>query len=113
MLDDLIARLESATGPDRMADAQIHLALSRPVRQCADEDGCLYEQLASIPAYTASLDAALTLMPPGRKVTIEWLRYPDQPCVSVDGGDWIGGNNLALAICIAALRARAAEGGPL
>lgn len=112
-MDDLIARLEKATGPDRDLDHAIDTAL-------------LGEWTYYAPEYTASIDAALTLVPNGYR----WLVRKH------DGSKtWAGGKGAksfanvyadehespmyeawtqtpALALCIAALKARQAMANP-
>lgn len=74
-LSDLISRVEKASGPDREIDGEIAAALNvypdgwrRGVKEAAadaiwfdDRIGCNWHA----PAYTASIDAALTLLPEG------------------------------------------------
>ncbi len=68
----------------------------------------------TVPAYTTSLDAALTLVPEG----CEWEVYGgDKQAVAViyvSGPKYVDGRapTPALAMCIAALKARPNEGGP-
>jgi hypothetical protein len=109
-MDELIAKLETATGPSRDLDADICLATKRP------------SGIVRAPAYTASIDAALTLV-------------PNNACWEIHG-DYKGGDqhsaivwqetapsywtiktesdaaSPAIALCIAALRARAAVLAP-
>lgn len=116
-MDDLIARLENATGPDRsIDDAIFELAHGRKRGRSTFEQ---YEPSERLPEYTGSIDAALTLVPEG----YTWiagdggimagepndLRYgaivftepgPEQEAAS--------GSNPAIALCIAALKARTA-----
>ena len=146
----LIARLAAATGPDREIDLAIALALEpegeiakitqdrrgfdgKPgmawqiVGQsvCFEKftaDGrCTYNGGRPLPAYTRSLDDALTLLPAGTW----WLMgagqcRPDEPLYGAavqravwldDGPDPLGEGehaaNPALALCLACLRARA------
>ena len=56
MIEELIARLEAATGPDRELDAAI-AGTDAATAQWHSED--------ETPFYTASIDAALTLVPVG------------------------------------------------
>lgn len=138
-LSSLIARLEAATGPDRELDAEI--AVATFVTVSTDEDlvyavlphkhdactpGCFWEKsrsglsLRKAPAYTASLDSALTLVPEG------WfLSYlgddaagtppnmkPLGACCELENGITEvreGGPTRAIAVCIACLRARAGQ----
>lgn len=105
LLDGLIARLKAATGPDRQLDAAIWEAIFPA------------EQGTLAPDYTTSLDVALTLIPDdwtawelrsaGRKTRftaeLSQLREID------GGGGWVFGraSTPALAMCIAAINARA------
>lgn len=128
MSDDLIKRLENATGPDRELDLAIHIAAIRcdPTAQYYPNGNCLsyYEYHPEVPGganeflteelphYTASIDAALTLVPegycwsrvPGRVEIVKEEHYGD-PFVEPYSSNarWI-----TIALCIAALRARAA-----
>lgn len=109
--NDLIAlaeRCEEATGATRELDAMIHWAIN---------DGVAVGYAAYAPAYTASLDAAMTLVPEGAAWSIgceddaqtDWLA--DLTCFSEDPDDYslyIRAATPAVALCAAALRARAA-----
>lgn len=102
-MKDLIERLEKATGPDRELDNLIWFWLGQPL-----PDDC-----ADCPArYTASLDAALTLVPESCSWACGYSRLvPHNAKVYVEGtGAFIGecDSNRAIALCIAALRARMA-----
>lgn len=100
MKDDLIARLEAATGPSFALDCEINKAVGSaawPPR-----------------AYTASIDAALTLVPDDH----DWSLHCDNGqaiagCAPADpaGCSWADSRAAtpALALCIAALRARAGD----
>ena len=126
---DLIAKLEAATGPSRELDYEIALAVGwsrNPYGRgwlAANGDLC-----DAPPCLTASIDAALTLVPEGWH--IECLSTPDKgtsvrnpsrkaacdmgPDLDNDEGWEIGrkvGNHAeaALAVCIAALKAREAK----
>jgi len=119
--DDLIARLEAATELDRELDAEIgRFAVARFLGYVPDrpQHGCAL--------YTASIDAALTLVPEGWRLAALCERDPwfcrlethDFESVTWGkGSDWITevtsgseatakASTPALAICIAALRAR-------
>jgi hypothetical protein len=104
-MDELIARLEAATGPDRQLDVDIFVEVAWTGQ--GDE--------RTPPAYTSSIDAALTLVPEGF----------DHRSGSFDGGksfnavvttpelsvwNWdIGCDKAptqAISLCIAALKAR-------
>lgn len=93
---DLIARLEAATGPDRELDAEIADAVEF-------DPTCLHS-----PAYTASIDAAMTLVPPDTGI---WgvAKLGDQYTAHAGNPDHEGATP-ALALCIAALRARMEDG---
>ena len=126
--DELIAALEKATGPDRELDCEIALAVdggeivwkmanytmeSHPARRYASSDHVGGYGNAPVPQYTASIDAALTLVPEG------WTRDVDatapemgiavtlyEPKGGPDGKRAIGDHaSEAIAICLAALRA--------
>jgi hypothetical protein len=136
----LAERCERATGPSRHLDMQIFIVLDPnaqhivgqkpgPFPQKAiygprssfwdwamDEDKEL-PQFAPILAYTASLDAALTLVPEGRR-RIEFGTYEGGRAWAYvhTNADIIGETDdaptEAVAICAAALRARAQEQHP-
>lgn len=110
MFDELIARLEAATGPSRDLDAGI-AALCHPTD---DQQYAAFENGRDYPdVYTSSLDAALTLVPEG------WGLYSLGQCdewweseigdASRAASEWWYGHSktAAIAICIACLRARA------
>jgi hypothetical protein len=133
-LTNLIARVEAATGPDRGLDADILCAV-RPEwkwdRSTQQPTGWVSMASGSgiscpAPHFTASVDDALTLIPPGWDV-----RHTDsnggQWCLTLGRGDdnhpsyrevnsWPGDTEraifnrrpLPLAICIAAMKARTA-----
>lgn len=108
----LAERTERAEGADRELDVAIHQTLGRPVLWAIDDDGCEYQALVSVPLYTASLDAALSLVPEGRIVRL--LMDPDgRSAAYVNHPGQIADRRLAatpaLALVAAALRARAEE----
>lgn len=114
---DLIERLEKASGPDRALDNDIWALLDQPLPD--DPVDCPLH-------YTASIDAALTVIPAGWWPDIELLpganptvtlwnkgsRFYASPEFSVDNcnldGDWLGAS-APIAICIAAIKARVAN----
>lgn len=136
-VENLIERLEAATGPDRELDGLIYGALNNLERNdCTfilDIDGerfqfrhptkthpsgpaALYVRGYNVLEYTSSLDAALTLVPDGWWLTLQCkgqhyhadLEYTGPG--EVEGPDDVHSYNKplpALAICIAALKARA------
>ncbi len=114
---DLIAALEKAEGPSRELDAQIHT-------QCGviDEGHCNswcrmdgrtdltrdHFIAAWAPCYTASLDAALSLVPEGDREVIVAMRSNRKPCAEISsfpGYVSAHGATPAIALVIAALRA--------
>ena len=124
-LDDLIARLETAMGPSRELDALIHRHVVMDDEGvvgglCAEGWVCgVGENPTRSPLYTASLDAALTLVPKGCDVNLRIGYAGDYVGASVvhsiPGKVVIGttrgkcerlDGHAALALCIAALRAR-------
>lgn len=110
-LDELAERVEKLTGPDRSIDWTIHL------RNGLEGVGMYGDH----PSYTASIDAAMTLVPEG----CAWALYSDGPTYKASAeigkhpsggelmqGDWIGeGEAPALALTAASLRALSALGG--
>ena len=134
-MDDLIARLEQATGADRELDAVIacHVKFedSRPARP--DDFGGKYGYCAGnikvehgflqADHYTADINAALTLVPEGWGGSIHFSEdrpdcelhctvalgrsYPtNADAYAEKSGKDATRESIALAICIAALRAR-------
>ena len=107
-MKDLIERLEKALGPDRELDEAIVIEV--PVTNGflqPDRHGG-FEVLH----YTASIDAALTLVPTAAIWTLEpdaaWVRQLSADDVDEFQGHLSGrgGKCTAIALCIAALRAR-------
>lgn len=108
-LSDLIARLEAAKEGSRELDvAIIRAGYGIPIVQDSWSDQDL---LAGdiVPMYTRSLDAALTLVPDGWQCDV---RICDGACRATVGGTKKFGEarapTAALALCIAALKAREA-----
>lgn len=125
-MKDLIAALESASGPDRQLDFEIGLQMGitkdlgtgKWIR--LDDDNRIRTVEGGLPHYTASIDAALTLVPDGwpfklitdfgsprlknYRAQITTPRFRESEI-------WSGGNNAspAIALTIAALKARDAE----
>ncbi len=131
-LTSLIERLEKASGPDRELDQAIVGALYPQAAFQLDpgyDDPIVYhaeplvEWEAYLPAFTGSIDAALTLVPENISYELvqssvappalsrcrlwDWRRSPK---AADPENEWLSGGNrpLALNIIIAALRARAA-----
>jgi len=111
-IDALIARLEKATVPDRELDRAIGRAVG--VEIVSDYANGLNRVIKDIPHYTASIDAALTLVPEGMDWDVNnmtgngdyrsYVMYLSAP------GEWTSRSgkaiNPAIALCIAALKAR-------
>lgn len=115
-MDDLIARLEAATAPSRELDVLIAQAVGEPWGAGGYSIGGNWGERAA--RYTASIDVALTLVPEGwhwcacgpsdTHLPIAYIvpdmgRTPWPKWV-----DDIEGATPAIALCIAALRARSA-----
>jgi hypothetical protein len=128
-IEELIARLEKATGPDRELDAEIHWFLHG---HKSDAEGlaaykrlgaaaAVYDELALqsnwraydrsfVPRFTESIDAALTLVPEGYSfdVVMQPWRSSTPKC---SANVWSGlsfnamAETPAIALCIAALKA--------
>lgn len=150
-LDELIAALEKATGPDRELDVAIHLEATKDRENIASKIirsevtvekweigyGGIYWQTKSgsgnwpIKFYTSSIDAAMTLVPKGWLLSEFGQNHPEFK--SVADREWFAGvmgpvswappepgapdepvydhangthDIHAIALCIAALRAR-------
>jgi hypothetical protein len=128
MANELIEKLEAATGPDRELDCWV---------QCI-KDGADFEIFRRVvpdfhqwacPYYTSSIDAAMSLVPEGFSVdNIMWWPKPDNSFFAravvigthdhggefwhnSEDGRWSAeAKSLPLAICIAALKAKGVEG---
>jgi hypothetical protein len=119
MMGELIARLEKATGPDRRLDVEIHCLIIGRSIDTVDLDGIGrpgsgWTPSAEWPPYTASIDAALTLVPRGHKWSIACGRFVQYVArvTPVEGNGYFDGecdSTPAIALCIAALRARTAK----
>lgn len=109
MMRDLIARLEAATGPDRELDAEIMLAVYPALGLTMTANGNWLSKSGihtRVEAYTASIDAALSLVPEGWA----WCVH-DVGIASLMQALCVVKASAAtpeLALCIAALRAREA-----
>lgn len=128
---DLIERIEAAEGPSRELDAEIAVTVLGMDREGSmffgkDEDFVFERDYYSIegsarelPAYTASLDAAMTLVPEpvieGEHVSIGVWTGPGVHAPHVRATAWVSGAERvlaatpALALCAAALRTRNPE----
>lgn len=114
----LIERLEAATGPDRELDAEIYCE----ARGLVFEDECPVRSSGKrvidfrpVSHYTASIDAALTLVPEGLSWTCGKNLHHGYFAVSLntlnergapESVAWADADYPAIALCIAALKAR-------
>ena len=112
-MNDLIKRLEEATEWSRELDADIYEAMGNTVFRAYGVMPVRDKDLGPIPAYTFSLDTAVTLVPDSFDWTIRNLsnKLFLAACADPrdDGNPWITPAvkpTPALALCIAALRAR-------
>lgn len=119
----LATRCEEAVGPDRELDAQIYEALGYEVTRDHRRMGyaqrgfgpLLYadcENWSCLRSFTRSLDAAATLVPKDKIATIgAGLSAGMAVIADEDGDNCVVGKAAtpALALCAAALRARAGE----
>ncbi len=113
-LSDLIARLEMATGPDRVLDGRIKLAIAASMfanGRTKDEavsllNGDLYDD--PLP-YTGSHDAALTAIPDGLSWSGGDLNQDDTSWCCLTGEDGVDyaatAPTVPIAICTAAITA--------
>lgn len=122
-MNDLIERLEKATGPSRALDADLAMAFGQKVFQTKRRDGqgswltYSFRNGDEVPHYTASIDAALTLVPAGFRWKLGYSRhvrcnaelidYRIQMEPNLGRFDGECDSNHAIAICIAARKARA------
>lgn len=106
-MDDLAERIEAAEGPSRELDAEISDAVWRA------KWGRKKPKDIAVDPFTASLDAAMMLVPEG--CFYGFLRHGDGKrfiaICQAEGPDlrWRNAATPALALCAAALRARAGE----
>lgn len=110
-MEDLIARLEAATGPDRELDCLIDVAVGHPIHNPhGPAEVANWPQRASgltVPAYTASIDAAMTLVPDGSGVMLFWFGDDERTGEAQVANKRAKAAAPALALCIAALKVRA------
>lgn len=127
---ELAARVEAATGPDRELDLLIAKALGFRALHLAFIPGgsdLAWDPRGSgcgfvVEHYTASLDAALSLVPEGLRIAAiaeQFFEDLDHPWLvklgfrdRAGGLPTAGGRTPALALTAACLRARAAQGQP-
>ncbi len=97
----LIDRLSKLDGPDREVDAEVHAATNPPLR--------VGLRFGHIPAYTASVDAALAL---AERVLPGWHWQVDKCGAVLRSGHALFSTDHsvpAIALCIAILRAKEAS----
>ena len=120
-MEELIAMLEAATEGGRELDGKIHLWRIADALLSDGSDGhAVRRELghwSAPPPYTTSLDAALTLVPEGRyvKLTLDRAHNKAWVWVELDDTEAVARKTPALALCIAALKARMAiapQAGP-
>lgn len=106
--DELIAALKKATGPCALLDADIWREIGRPDMRTHHGRRCIL-------CYTDSIDAAMTLVPEGKRWRVSSVPKHGYAGASVSNGsilatatqEWEGHHFIpAIALCIAALRAR-------
>jgi hypothetical protein len=119
-ISELIAALACASGGSDELDGEIHFAVMQPRWQRdPPPPGAIEKFKRSAPRYTASLDVAITAVPEGRAWRISsglvnvatGTFFPGQASASVETADerWSAfASTPALALCMAALRAREA-----
>lgn len=121
---ELAARCEAAEGPDRELDEAIFVLVNPPPKGWRHsgwpDPHNPASVIYSVPAYTASLDAAMTLVLEGCWDHME-VYWPDHqmlgwtvhllPNANLRRGEYSGfAQSHALALCAASLRARASQG---
>lgn len=112
---DLIARVEALEGPDREVDALIAKTVGRDNRQILRHEfgrAPVVETIADAPPhYTASLDAARSLVPHGWRVTHAYWDHKRAHFTLAKDRQFVHGDGSRPehALCIAALRAQEAQ----
>lgn len=116
----LVERLEKCTGPDRVLDADVMLAIDSAVIGFK-HDFCvgwlIWDRHAICsPHYTSSLDAAITLVPAGYFWQVgysKYVRHDARVAAQVMSGGFVAecDSTRAIALCIASLLARKASSG--
>lgn len=110
-LQRLVERIEAASGPDRELDCRIWCAISGPTFDVAVAVVPDFSQWQA-PFYTASIDAAMTLVPEGRSWELTKLESAGTAQAFIwnmkelGEGDGAEAKTPALALASAALRAR-------
>lgn len=102
----LAGRCEQASVPDRGLDGEIGKAVgSEPFAICDTGNSPIFM------SFTASLDAAMSLVPEGCEWRVNWSELPDRTWAGIAGVQGLNTSAAtpALALCAAALRARAKQ----
>lgn len=126
-MDELISKLEALTEPCRECDGELLCAGLGWEKRWNDlwntftfHKGETWQGLGTVPKFTASIDAAMTLADPGAGLYLNryWLLDGEAwSCSLVTGGipnnpsqtfEMMDAPTPAIALCIAALKARAA-----
>lgn len=118
-LIELAARCEAAEGPDRELDKAISRAVNGgrlPTEPVAFSGRGVVSVVATIipPNFTASLDAAMTLVPEGWFIILDDLGADGLPLATLHTPERMRkvvgiARNLTLALCAAALKAKGEE----
>lgn len=118
-MKELIDLVERAPGPDRRIDGRIALVVDpdrfKELQLDADSDMAALASVFGVPRYTESIDAALLIVPANSDWSIEpdgcWVRWMGKKDVEEAQGVLCGRDRkaTAIAICLAALRARACQ----
>jgi hypothetical protein len=114
-MQDIVERLEKATGPDRELDALVYVGHYRSAYPDETDAARIEYALRCAPHYTSSIDSAIMLVPRGRKwrvgshATTIWDGFYAAICPDILSGktheSWCK-STPAIALCIAALKAR-------
>lgn len=117
-LAEIIAKLKATEGPDRTLDEAIEMAVhpmlaTLPRTEIGGWMHPTHGMVAPPQHYTASLDAALMLVPEGYNTSIEIASFQNAAWVQKHGepvrSDYGTKRAPAIALCIAALGARVAQ----
>ena len=120
---ELAERCEKATGYDWALDRDIWVAvvaddnqreLIRVGRSLHGDDEAAFriDRMMDGENYTASLDAAMTLVPEGAEVAMQSFGGPGPMALVKPNERFVSGKTLPLALCAAALRARTKQETP-
>jgi hypothetical protein len=107
--EELIEKLEQATGGDRELDLHIwwRCKASNSGQEMGSDYFTMNLKMNDAPRYTSSLDAAVSLVPEGFQWAIKSTPTEDGPyCVAQIDWKESEGNTPAIALTIACLKAR-------